>query len=365
VLKRPPIDLPTGAQVLDRLGLDAEAEQPFPNDGWSGAELTLIARGPDRFVVKRDSVARDWIARATRDGPLLREAWFAAAGLPLPAPWSAPYLGVGRDGDEFLLVMPDLGSTLITWEQPLDEGLLVRVLEAIGRLHAARWPDHVLDTAHGAWCPLRERLLLLSRPSGQRYLGWGGRAAVAGERFVAGWDAFERLAPRDARDLVRDLSSDVAPLVAALDQEPATVLHGDLKLANLGIAADGSLPAVDWQMVMVGPVALELGWFLVSNSASLPWLPTQVLDRYRQHAALDDASADLTWIVGLLMRGWRKGLDAEAGETLASGVAAADDLAWWCSTAVEAAGRRLWTATPERPGRAAGTRSAPTGSRPR
>ena len=50
---------------------------------------------------------------------------------------------------------------------------------------------------------------------------------------------------------------------------------------------------------------------------------------------------DLAWIVGLLLRGWRKGRDAEAGVTLASGVAAIDDLAWWCRQAVEAAARRL------------------------
>ena len=53
------------------------------------------------------------------------------------------------------------------------------------------------------------------------------------------------------------------------------------------------------------------------------------------------AQVDLTWIVGLLLRGWRKGIDAEAGAVLASGVTAADDLAWWCDRAVEAAGRRL------------------------
>ncbi len=46
-------------------------------------------------------------------------------------------------------------------------------------------------------------------------------------------------------------------------------------------------------------------------------------------------------IVGLLLRGWRKGLDAEADTALASGVRAADDLAWWCARAVEAADRRL------------------------
>jgi hypothetical protein len=50
---------------------------------------------------------------------------------------------------------------------------------------------------------------------------------------------------------------------------------------------------------------------------------------------------DLAWIVGLLLRGWRKGADAEAGAVIGSGVAATDDLGWWCDRAVEAAGRRL------------------------
>ncbi|MGK2851688.1 MAG: hypothetical protein ACSLFN_12355 [Candidatus Limnocylindrales bacterium] len=46
-------------------------------------------------------------------------------------------------------------------------------------------------------------------------------------------------------------------------------------------------------------------------------------------------------IIGLLLRGWRKGLDARAGARLASGIDAADDLAWWGERAVDAAGRRL------------------------
>ena len=54
-----------------------------------------------------------------------------------------------------------------------------------------------------------------------------------------------------------------------------------------------------------------------------------------------DAQVDLTWIVGLLLRGWRKGLDAETETILPSGVSAADDLAWWSRRAVEAADRRL------------------------
>jgi hypothetical protein len=72
------------------------------------------------------------------------------------------------------------------------------------------------------------------------------------------------------------------------------------------------------------------------------------LARYLRHAtaagvALGDAEvqADLAWIVGLLLRGWRKGLDAGSGTPTGAGASAADDLAWWSRRAVAAAERRL------------------------
>ena len=103
---------------------------------------------------------------------------------------------------------------------------------------------------------------------------------------------------------------------------------------------------IDWQMTLVAPIAVELGWFLVANVAGLPLAPEAVLERYRLAAGLpaDDswaAQRDLAIVTGLLLRGWRKGLDAEAGITLPTGASAAEDLAWWASAAVEAADRRL------------------------
>jgi hypothetical protein len=75
----------------------------------------------------------------------------------------------------------------------------------------------------------------------------------------------------------------------------------------------------------------------------------QVLVRYRDAIGRRSDGAIVDWqaqvdcavLVGLLLRGWRKGGDADARPVLASGVSAADDLAWWCERAVEAAGRRL------------------------
>ena len=157
------------------------------------------------------------------------------------------------------------------------------------------------------------------------------------------------------------LDEDPAPLVAALGRLPSVGLHGDLKLANVALLPEDRVGFIDWQMTLRAPIAVDLGWFLVSNSGSIPAGPESIVAEYRTALEWDsgrwafgddandfagltgdwDAQADLTWIVGLLLRGWRKGLDAEAGVILPTRTSAADDLAWWCRRAVEAAQRRL------------------------
>ena len=375
-------------ELLADHGLDGLPEHPFPNDGWSGATLSLIERGRDRFVLKRTSWAMDWIARFTRDHSL-REAFIAAGQLRLVEPLWAPYLGAGEDGTAAAILMPDLSTDLIAWDRPehsprLGDESLDRILEGVARLHALPWSDLRVD-GHGPdwpWCPVRERIEICSRHSALRYREGG---LVVADRFLAGWDAFHRLAAPPARDLIEGLSADPAPLLRALADLPATGLHGDLKLANVALMPDGRIGLIDWQMTTLAPVAVELGWFLVANVAQLGVSPDEVLERYR--AALDRAASaplpvgpfgwppepveppgpplehlpryaypprgataisgdwaaqvDLAILVGLFIRGWRKGLDAEAGLTLPSGVSATEDLAWWSDRAVEAARRRL------------------------
>jgi len=360
--------------LLATHGLAGAVERPFPTDGWSGASFTSLERDGRRYVLKRTSLAIDWIARATADAEL-REAWLATADAPWPTGVMAPYLGAAADGDRTAILMPDLSADLIAWERPDDQSALgtaalARVLAAVARLHRTPWSRaleaDVARTGIGPppWCPLPERLLLLARPSALAYAAAGN---PVGERFLAGWDAFERSAPRAARDLVDGLSMEPAPLIRALARLPSVGLHGDLKLANVALLPGDAVGLIDWQLTLRAPVAVELGWFLVANSGSLAESPESVQDAYRaalgwdsrgrasapdvadipDGAEFDDvvgdwaAQADLAAIVGLLLRGWRKGLDAEAGVGLPSGVRAADDLAWWCRRAVEAGDRRL------------------------
>jgi aminoglycoside phosphotransferase (APT) family kinase protein len=233
--------------------------------------------------------------------------------------------------------MPDLTGVLFDWDAPISIGELDRVLAGLAALHAIPWREALAQGA-SHWCPVRERVTLICRATLERA---GAARDAVGERILPGWDAFDRLVPAEVRDLINGLGEDPRRLVSSLEDMPATLLHGDLKLANVGIAEDGSIDLVDWQMVMVAPVGVELGWFLVSNVASLPVPPHAVLERYREAAAVAawDRQVDAAILVGLLLRGWRKGNDAEAGVVHASGVAAADDLAWWCERSLEAADR--------------------------
>ncbi|HET9852144.1 MAG TPA: hypothetical protein VFP56_06520 [Candidatus Limnocylindrales bacterium] len=328
--------------MLATHGLAGLPEERLRHDGWSGAQLTrLTRRDGARFVLKRDSLARDWIARVTADQPTLREAQLVAAAPALPPPVRLPHLEAARDGDDVVLLMPDLSGTLLTWEAPVDAATVDAVLAALAALHGTPWQASLPPDF--PWTDLGRRVLLLTRRAAAAY---EARGNPVGERFRLGWDAFDRVAAPASRALIDDLTRDPEPLLAALERLPKAGLHGDLKLGNVGLAADGTAWLIDWQMTLVAPVAVELGWFLVCNVAGLPLPPDDVLERYRLAAgiAADDgwaAQRDLAIVLGLLLRGWRKGLDAEAGLTLPTGQRAVDDLAWWATEAVAAATRRL------------------------
>lgn len=333
---------PPLAEALAAHGLTGAAEEPLPNDGWSGARMTRLERSDGaRFVLKRDSLALDWIARETGDVPELREAALAHARPTLPEPVRLPHLAVGWDRDLVGLLMPDLSGTLLRWESPVTEPQMDVVLEALAALHREPWREQ-LPTSF-PWTDLRRRVLLLTPRSAASYDAQGN---PVGRRFLDGWAAFGRHAPAAARALIEGLTGDAEPLFRALERLPAAGLHGDLKLGNAGLAPDGTVWLIDWQMTLVAPVAVELGWFLVGNVAGLPVPPDDVLERYRRASgqAADDAWAtqrDLALVVGLLIRGWRKGLDADTGLMTACGWSAADDLDWWGREAAEAARRRL------------------------
>ncbi|MET9381008.1 phosphotransferase [Streptomyces sp. NPDC002928] len=230
-----------------------------------------------------------------------------------------------RAGRFFYTLMQDISDRMDL--HILDRRALEGVITGMAALHAAQYevPGHY-------WCSLDDRLLLLTR----------GIHALRGRRDVngltrhvqTGWELFARRAPRRVRDLVEAVRADTAVLGSALAELPTTSLHGDLKLDNMGLDRSGVLWLIDWALAVRGPACVELGWFIAVNSDRLGLSPQQVVDLYTDAAALDPAlhhrHTAMTALCGLLLRGWHMATDLEL-------TGRADEFAWWCELAEEAA----------------------------
>ena len=310
------------ASLLDAHGLAGVDAISFPHTGFSGATLTRLVRGDGRaYVLKRMSIEHDWIMRAT-DDVACREAVVADARVDLGAGIRTPAVGAARDGGEYALLMRDIGDHLLP-QGTITESQLQAIVAGMSSLHERPMPDRL------PWCDLTRRLTLLT-PDGARIAAEYG-VPVARD-ILDGWRLFDEHATAGARGIVRALIADPAPLVRALERSPAAFLHGDLKFDNIGLDDGGRMWLIDWAMPLVAAPAVDLGWFLAINSRRLP-VPLD--DLMLQYADATGMTADLrarhdalTVLCGLLLRGWRKALDAAAGEPA--------ELRWWCERAEDA-----------------------------
>lgn len=320
---------PDIASLLEAHGITSPAV-PLAHDGYSGALLSGIAQDGRRYVLKRFCLRDDWIMRWVGDNDG-REAAFAASPVAqrLPPRIRVPMLGACRDGTGWALLMDDITPLLLPSEGVLEAAVVDEVLGRMAELHARFWDDP-LDDALFPLLGLRERLTIVSPASAELLVREGLDFGAA-----RGWQLFQLHAAPAAVRLITSLLADMTPILRTLERLPQTLLHGDLKFANIGVGEDVAW-LIDWALVSRGPVAVDLAWFLAVNSSRLPWSLDETLVRYRrrleqalgpQQSARWPEQMAATHVCGLLLYGWGKALDAEAGRP--------DELAWWCERALE------------------------------
>jgi hypothetical protein len=289
--------------------------------GFSGARIYLQSNHVGgSYVLKVTSARTDWIMRATSDHRC-REAILANTACVRDAQVNSPAIGAACDGGVHSILMHDISSYLLPNEL-LTGDQLTSILLGISRLHSLA----PLDEADVPWCSIKDRLTLF-KPDPDKLAGF----RIASD-ILRGWELFFEHAPESVGDLVRSLFDDMDPLEYALGRLPRCLLHGDLKLDNIGIRPDGTLSLIDWSMPMIAPAAVELGWFLAMNSHTLPVSLDETLAAYTCYSDMDERQRDrhesATVLCGLLLRGWRKGLDAGSGNSA--------ELRWWCERAASA-----------------------------
>lgn len=296
--------------------VDSLSGSPFERVVVDGAPLVLKHLGRDL----------DWIMRALGDGlegrpPFVAILWREGLLDALPEVIDHAVAGVSFDpgSGRTAVLMRDIGTTLVppgSDRIPLAQHR--RFLAHMTAVHARFWG-------------FEDRVGLL--PAGVRYTAltpaMSAREAAAGHddpvpRFVpSGWAALHEAAPR-AHGLALALATDPTPLVEALAETPATLVHGDWKYGNLGSDVDGRTILLDWAWPGRGGPCVDLAWYLAVNCDRLPESKEDTIEALRAGLEREGMSTSDWWdrqlalalVGGFVQLGWSKTGDPA-------------ELAWW------------------------------------
>lgn len=303
------------------------------DDGRSGASLErLVLADGRRVVVKRFDPTGDLVMQLTGD-TRGREVEFFRRGLLDALPGSVGHAVLAGWYDEDgtgVLVMRDLGDSVLGWRDHLDLARARTMLSAVAALHAAFRgappPDLTpLPAIVGLFAPARIRPL-------------AGTPLI--DLALRGWTLWPQVAPGPVGARVLALAHDPAPLVAACARYPATLLHGDLATVNMAFEPDrpGTVTLIDWGIAAAGPAELDIGRLLAGCAHLFDTALDDLLLVQREAAgpAHDEGALLLGLLSGLVWLGWNKALDIVEHPSAAVRTRERTNLAWWLHQAERA-----------------------------
>jgi hypothetical protein len=302
----------------------------MPEDTKSGARFERLEIDGDLYVLKYQDPRDDWLLRATGD-PGQRYVLLWEQGLldRLPQVIDSAVEAADWDGRVGRVLLRDVTGALLVPGRKFSLAQHTRFLDHMAAMHAAFWGWH--DDV--GLTPLGDRYLMFSPGIAEREANLGSPAVVP-KVMAEGWGQLaETSAP--LADLVLPLLADPTPLVAAMDNLPHTLVHGDWKAANLGCHPDGRTVLLDFGEVPgeASPLA-DLSWYLALNADLLPHSKEETMATYRialERHGVDTAgwweSAVGLELLGTMVQfGWEKALGGPGPE-----------LAWWEARALEGA----------------------------
>jgi aminoglycoside phosphotransferase (APT) family kinase protein len=126
------------------------------------------------------------------------------------------------------------------------------------------------------------------------------------------------------------LIDEPAPLVEQLEKHPQTLIHGDLRLHNMGLS-DDRVVLIDWELVGRAPPAVDLAWYLIISASRIDASREDVIADYREIAGerFDPVAWDLACIGALMWLGWNKAIDITENPDPAIREQERSDLDWW------------------------------------
>jgi hypothetical protein len=280
-------------------------------DSLSGSRFEQVTVDGQPCVVKYLGYEHDWLARALGDRDCFAlTLWRTGLLDAVPDCIDHTVLGMACEDDGTVAVlMRDVGAYLVPpGSDPLAHAHHRQFLDHLARMHARFWG---FEDRYGL-LPEGTRYAALTPRTGELERARGGTDPVPA-MLVDMWRQLHAAAP-DAHDLALALTDDPSPLVTALRQTPATLVHGDWKAGNLGVLPDGRTVLLDWGWPgRAGPL-VDLGWYLAVNCDRLPESKEDTIRAYRERlehhgvatAGWFDRQLALALLGAFLQLGWSK-----------------------------------------------------------
>lgn len=301
--------------------------EPLVADGMSGSTLE---RGwlddGTTVVIKHIDPRFDWLMQATGDDGRVAGLWEAGVFDRVPASIEHAMLDVRRTPGGAVVVMKDVSAALFNEERGMHAGH-VRVLRAATELHNA-----FDEPPQAPLCALRDLFALLSPQSASRFAAMHEVPRQA----VEGWNRFHEIVPHEVSEAIAAVHRNPDRLADALLDRRCTLVHGDLKMANLGLS-DDRVVIVDWGTTTLwAPPAIDYAWYIAVNPAAVGLPLDRLLDDVRGTDAGEDETALRLALIGALSElGWAKALGATSDDA-ATRDREREGLAWWTTRVREA-----------------------------
>ncbi|MCC6456923.1 MAG: phosphotransferase [Caldilineaceae bacterium] len=303
-----------------------------------------------QYVVKRMSLAWDWLMRATEDEHC-RSVRLWEAGLldRLPPTIDHAIVACSKDGEGWAILMRDVGAGLVPPAR-YSQGLNEQLLTAQAQLHAAFWQSPELDDPALGLSSFRHTYTMLSPQTGYRE---ADVPDIIPRQIPEGWELFRTLVAEDVAAIVTSLVEEPQPLCDALARYPRTLVHGDWRQPNLGRLPGEPQRTVllDWQFATAGPPAIDLARYLSENAPYLPVDRDESIEFYRRQLVKElgdnydeswwQPQLELSLLGGFLQSGWGDALGSigrwgELPQELGGPGYWLNSLAWWSEQTLRA-----------------------------
>ncbi|MDP8929744.1 MAG: phosphotransferase [Actinomycetota bacterium] len=308
------------------------ARHPLGSAGGSGNTLERVTLRDGRDVIcKRVSPEWDWISRATNDRGRALSMWKSGLFQRIPPAVHHATIAVEPDdGAAWSVFMHDVSDALVPDDHRLDRASVRRILGAMADLHLAFWGERFPEL-----CSLEDRYRLLSPRTARRERERGNPVGELTDRC---WEAFSELVPDDIASAILTIVDRPRLLAAELEKCEQTLIHGDLRLSNLGFL-DDRLVLIDWgERTGTAPAPVELASFLVFDGRRLDVSRDDVISDFRGSYGdhFDETALQLALIGGLVQLGCYPVLDMVRTGGDAARASAVSELDWWTRTVAAA-----------------------------